>query len=454
MNPTAVCLLVLLSVGLGQRAPDGPPQGPGPVAEATEADGEIEALSGVFRNLYESLRAKGGVAAADQNVIGALRQRAAAFNEAHPGDPRGLALELQLSQWLDDRQRVDELFARLVAAAGDVEIGLAWARYHERLEDSTQLGAIHDRLAELFPDDPEVLIGRAGFHRASNRYGRAAEILAEADLDPATYPNAALVLSECLFAEHRYQEAVEVLEAIPQVALDGQPSVSRSVEQAIPVRREYVELWDQEQQIRSAEAAAGDLPRAEVLTSRGRIVVELFENEAPNTVANFIALAESGFYEGTTFHRVIENFMAQGGDPNTKPGATGPPGSGSPGYRIPDEHDREGARKHFSGSLAMAKTDTPHSGGCQFYITHTAPAHLNGKHTVFGRVVEGLEVARGLEVGDVIERVSVLSKRDHDYKPQTLPDTTTTTPPVDDLDTSLELSPTAPLVPPPPPGPE
>ncbi|MHC4709677.1 MAG: peptidylprolyl isomerase [Planctomycetota bacterium] len=344
-----------------------------------------------------------------------------------------------MSQWLDDGPRVDELFARLATAAGDVKIGLAWARYYERKEETEGLAAIYDQLAQLYPDDPEVAIARADYFRARNEYGRAIEILESVELDAAAHPKGALVLSECLFAEQRYQEAVDVLESIPQETLDGQPAVRASVNQVLPVRRECVGLWDQEQQIRSAEAAAGDLPRAEILTARGRIVVELFENEAPNTVANFISLAESDFYDGSTFHRVLPNFMSQGGDPNTKPEGTGPAGSGGPGYCIPDEHTLGGARNHFTGSLAMAKTEAPNSGGCQFYITHTAPAHLNGRHTVFGRTVEGLDVARSLEVDDVIEAINVLSKRDHAYEPETLPDPTAI-PPAEDLDTSLGLS--------------
>jgi cyclophilin family peptidyl-prolyl cis-trans isomerase len=407
MNAIAVCLLVLVSAA-------GAPPAPG---------GELEPISATFRKLYESLRAKGGVAARDHEVIRSLRERVAAFNRDHRDDPRGLALELQLSQWLDDRERVDELFARLLNVTDDVEIGLAWAAYYERLEDTERVDSIYERLADRFPGAPVVVIGRARSLVAVNDYGAALELLERADLDPAEYFKAALLRSTCLFAEHRYQEAVEAMEAIPQEVVDMEGTVRFQVTTVLPQRREYVGLWDQEQQIRSAEAAADDLPRAEIVTSRGGIVVELFENEAPNTVANFISLAESGFYDGTTFHRVEANFMAQGGDPNSKPGATGEPGTGGPGYRIPDEHDREGARMHFTGSLAMAKTSEPHSGGCQFYLTHTAPAHLNGKHTVFGRVLEGLDVARRLEVGDVIERVTVLRKRDHEYKPQTLPET-------------------------------
>jgi len=432
---------VLLAAGQGQPAADGQTPGPGAVTEA--ADSELEALAGAFRNLYRSLQAKGGVAAEDHEVVRALRERVAAFNGAHAGDPRGLALELQLSQWLDDRERVDELFPRLAVAAGDVEIGLAWARYHEGLEETQGLDAVYERLAELFPGEPEVVIGRAESFKGVNDYGRALEILQEANIDAGAHPEGALLLSDCLFAEQRYQDAVDALEAIPQETLADQMIVRFELSKVRPVCEEYVGLWDQEQQIRSAEAAAGDLPRAEIITARGRIVVELFENEAPNTVANFISLAESGFYDGTTFHRVLPNFMAQGGDPNTKDGATGAPGSGTPGYRITDEHDLEGARKHFTGSLAMAKKPEPHSAGCQFYFTHTAPAHLNGRHTVFGRIVEGLDVARRLEIGDLIESVNVLAKRAHAYEPQTLPEIPVEAPD-DDLKTSLGLPPATP----------
>ncbi|MHC4217911.1 MAG: peptidylprolyl isomerase [Planctomycetota bacterium] len=322
-----------------------------------------------------------------------------------------------------------------------------WARHYERVDDGARLDGIYERLAALFPDDPEVLIGRAESQKALNHYGRAIELLERADLDAATNPRAALLLSECLFAEQRYLEAVEVLEAIPSETLDKQVAVKQSVDTLLPVRREYIGLWDQEQQIRSEEAAAGDLPLAEIRTARGTIVVELFENEAVNTVANFISLAEAGFYDGTKFHRVLPNFMAQGGDPNSKEGADGPPGSGGPGYRITDEHDLDGARMHFTGSLAMAKQSEPHTAGCQFYLTHTAPTHLNGKHTVYGRIVTGLDVARDLKVDDEIETIVVLSKRDHEYTPSTLPDPSVAPPTTDERATSLEISPTATPVP-------
>jgi cyclophilin family peptidyl-prolyl cis-trans isomerase len=178
---------------------------------------------------------------------------------------------------------------------------------------------------------------------------------------------------------------------------------------------------------RQAEAAADDLPRVKLTTSAGDMVVELFENEAPNAVANFIALVEKGFYDGTPFHRVIGGFMAQGGDP------TGT-GTGGPGHAIACECDKPGARQHFLGSLSMAHAGK-NTGGSQFFLTFRPTEHLDGKHTVFGRVIEGLDVLprirrtqddEGRSVAGVepdrITKAVVVRKRNHPYEPVTLPD--------------------------------
>ncbi|MEX2025736.1 MAG: peptidylprolyl isomerase, partial [Pirellulaceae bacterium] len=155
-----------------------------------------------------------------------------------------------------------------------------------------------------------------------------------------------------------------------------------SLLEELPKRKE---AWAKELEIRKKEAEADDLPRVKLETSKGTIVLELFENEAPQTVGNFIHLVETKYYDGLKFHRVIPGFMAQGGDPEGT-------GGGGPGYTIPDEINREDHRLHFRGSLSMAKTAAPDSGGSQFFITYHPTTHLDGKHTVFGRVIEGMEV--------------------------------------------------------------
>lgn len=188
--------------------------------------------------------------------------------------------------------------------------------------------------------------------------------------------------------------------------------------QAIETERPKVEA---EMSIRDAEAKADDLPRVKIETSKGPIVVELFENEAPNTVANFISLVEKHFYDGTVFHRVIPQFMAQGGDPQGT-------GSGGPGYSIACECELPGARKHFLGSLSMAHAGKD-TGGSQFFLTFRPTEHLDGKHTVFGRVIEGLDVlpkiqrTEGPHAGlpDKIVKAEVVRKRDHAYQPEKRP---------------------------------
>ena len=136
-------------------------------------------------------------------------------------------------------------------------------------------------------------------------------------------------------------------------------------------------------------------------TSRGRIVCELFVKDAPNTVNNFVFLAREGFYNGTKFHRVISDFMIQGGDP------TGT-GRGGPGYKFEDEV-KDNTRKHRVGSLSMANAG-PNTNGSQFFITHVVTDWLNGKHTVFGQVTSGQDVVNAVQQGDTLDSVSIEEK--------------------------------------------
>ncbi len=158
------------------------------------------------------------------------------------------------------------------------------------------------------------------------------------------------------------------------------------------------------------------LPRIEMKTSKGTILLEMFEDDAPNTVANFVNLAETGFYDGILFHRVIPNFVIQAGDPQTKDeNLRSRWGTGGPGYCI-DCETAGGNQVHQPKVLSMAHAGL-NTGGSQFFITHTTTPHLDGKHTVFGKVVEGEEIVDAIDEGDVIEKLTVLTKRDHDYLP-------------------------------------
>ena len=154
-----------------------------------------------------------------------------------------------------------------------------------------------------------------------------------------------------------------------------------------------------------------DLPQIQIETERGNITIELFEDDAPNTVANFISLTEQGYYDNLNFHRVIPDFMIQGGCPEGT-------GTGGPGYRFGDEC-MPNRRHDAPGVLSMANAG-PGTNGSQFFITHGAQPHLDGKHTVFGKVTDGLDTVNAIQQGDGMNRRVGLQKRDHEYKVETL----------------------------------
>jgi len=134
-------------------------------------------------------------------------------------------------------------------------------------------------------------------------------------------------------------------------------------------------------------------------TDQGKITFELFSNDAPNTVDNFIKLVNEGFYNGLAFHRVIPGFMAQGGCPNTREGSNGMPGTGGPGYSIKCEIN---PKKHLKGSLSMAHAGKD-TGGSQFFIVYEPQPHLDGVHTVFGKT-ENMDVVLKLTNGSRISK--------------------------------------------------
>ncbi len=223
-----------------------------------------------------------------------------------------------------------------------------------------------------------------------------------------TGATAAMITSELDLAEKFLKAAKDA-----GMSADKIDSLQKSIEHERP-------KVDAEMAIRATEEKADDLPQVKIKTTKGTIVVELFENEAPNTVANFISLVESHFYDGTPFHRVIPQFMAQGGDP------TGT-GTSGPGYTIECECELPNARKHFLGSLSMAHAGKD-TGGSQFFLTFRPTEHLDGRHTVFGRVIEGFDVLpkitrtegpQARSTQDKIVSAEIIRKRDHVYEPKT-----------------------------------
>ncbi len=194
----------------------------------------------------------------------------------------------------------------------------------------------------------------------------------------------------------------------------------------LPQLKAFETNWTKELEARSSEMEKDDLPRVLMETDTGNIEIELFENEAPNTVSNFIALVESGFYNGLTFYRVEPSSFCQTGCPNGD-------GTGDAKYRIVSESRLPNARSHFAGSLSMV-LNSDGTNSSQFLITRQPLSQLDGKNTVFGRVIEGMTTIynlRNVRPGagrstpsppSQILKATVLRKRNHPYIPQKIGD--------------------------------
>ena len=247
------------------------------------------------------------------------------------------------------------------------------------------------------------LVAIAWYRLTSDRYEEALPVIEGLVASDADQPGVALWGAVAAFSVADYEAArryYQEADAAGDFAAPPQEENERAIEVwhlAVELRKiidEHEAAWQEEQSLRAEEATADDLPRVSLRTTKGDILVELFENEAPNTVKNFITLVEQGVYDGTAFHRVLPNFMAQGGNPITADKAP-------LDYTIPCECYGEDARKHFRGSLSMAHAGRD-TGSAQFFLTFRPTPHLDGQtfypgspndaHTVFGRVIEGMDV--------------------------------------------------------------
>lgn len=271
----------------------------------------------------------------------------------------------------------------------------------------------NEDLKEFLVGVSSLLVGAEGYEDAL----RVSQLLLDNQVEEqSVYDNAA----KSAFACAEFDSAERYLRIVVKEKGNLGPA-GRFLRMIEPYREE----WAKEQKLREAEQLAGDLPRVILRTERGEIELELFENEAPNTVANFIWLVEHEFYDGLPFYKVIPEFAAISGCPNGD-------GSGSPGYFIRHEFNEQNRRVNFRGSLCTV-SEGLYASGCQFLLTFMPSPQLEGQSTVFGRVVRGLEVLAKLQRcgGDLfssnvrpdkIITARVLRKRNHDYTPKTIPD--------------------------------
>ena len=262
------------------------------------------------------------------------------------------------------------------------------------------------------------------------RYRVGLEVLKRANSIKPTVTSQAL-MARVQLLDNEFEAAKAFFDEYP----DERESMTDNERQLYSSIDELISQFKREKQLRESESAKNDLPRVELTTTAGPIVLELFENEAPETVANFIHLVEQGYYNGVIFHNVKSEFVAQAGAFGVaQVGGVQRMMPRGVRYTIYDENEKPDARKHFRGSLSMANQNSPNTGSSQFFLSLTPQPFLNENHTVFGRVIEGLDVMADLTVNfepgekgqdepiegaipSMILSAKVTRKRDHEYQP-------------------------------------
>jgi cyclophilin family peptidyl-prolyl cis-trans isomerase len=323
-----------------------------------------------------------------------------------------------------EKETIEPRYNQLVAQGEEMQVELIDSAVLAYVESPT---ANHDLLV--------FLAGVMNSEMNANRY-EAALRLAQLLIDNGVkHSDIFVVAGVAAFHSNQFDLAERHLQRAKEMkalqAIDTMKDTGTQCLEKIPY---YSKAWEREERLRNEEAAGGDLPRVVLETTKGEMELELFEDQAPNTVANFIFLVEQGFYDGLDFHRVEAGALAQAGCPNGD-------GKGGPGYTIPCECPGPERRLHFRGSIAMAHSGRD-TGGSQFYISFKPLRHLDGQHTVFGRVVRGLEVLSKLQPriprdplqnqinphrrhevppADKILKARVLRKRNHPYQPKGTP---------------------------------
>jgi cyclophilin family peptidyl-prolyl cis-trans isomerase len=323
-----------------------------------------------------------------------------------------------------DKETIEPRYVRLVERGEQLQVELLDAAVLAFAESPTTNGDLRVFLSVVLQSEMDAHRYEAALRLAQlliDQGVRRADIFVVAGV-------AAFRSNQFDLAEKHLQRAKE-LKALKTI--EAMKDIGTKCLDSIPY---YAKAWAREKGLRSKEATGGDMPRVVLYTTKGEVELELFEDQAPNTVANFIYLVEQDFYDGLDFHRVEAGMLAQAGCPKGD-------GTGGPGYTIPCECLGPERRLHFRGSVAMAHSGR-HTGGSQFYIAFKPLQHLDGQHTVFGRVVRGLEVLSKLQTripldplqnqinphrqqevppADKILKARVLRKRNHSYQPKGRP---------------------------------
>jgi peptidyl-prolyl cis-trans isomerase B (cyclophilin B) len=272
-------------------------------------------------------------------------------------------------------------------------------------------GVIGERLRVLHPNDLDIAIATARGHRHANHFSVARRLLDSIPETLMTDPAHVYLWSDTHYADHHFDRARELIESIDMEALNTaeRPGLHRRLGFMIPLRQTAAQMWPAEQQRRLQDARRNDNPLA-LLTINGReVVLELFEDDAPNSVAAFIAAADLGLYDGYEAGQVHRGFRTIFGDRHED--------DGYPAWSLPKESYAKEPRPVLAGNIVGYSDSKPGSADTRFYILQFPAPHLNDRVMTYGRVLTGLDVIREMVQGDVLDSVTIIRRRDHDYDP-------------------------------------
>lgn len=309
-----------------------------------------------------------------------------------------------------DPQRLIERFRQLGGPEGDLD------RCSQELDMLARVAgslaaAIGEQLRLAYPNNLDIAVATARGYRHANMFSTARRLLDALPADQLTEPAHVYLWSDTYYADHHFERALELLESIDMAALaeDERPGLYRRLGFMIPVRQSAAATWQAEQSRRLVDARRNDNPIA-LLTINGReVVMELFEDDAPNTVAAFIAAADLGLYDGHEAGQVQPGFRTIFGDRHDD--------DGSPRWSLPKESYQHAPRPILTGSLVGYADSTPGSADTRFFILQFPAPHLNDRKLTFGRIITGLDVLREMVQGDVLDSVTILRRRAHAYDP-------------------------------------
>ena len=297
-----------------------------------------------------------------------------------------------------DPSLIHARFRQLMVDPAQPEVPIAFLTAMQK-NDPWVAAEYGQELLDWSPTDIEVQLIVARGLRATNRFAEAASMLEAMPEDMRDRPEIAYLYSDCLYADHHFQRAYDIMSAIDLDAIEGRPGLARRLRFMLPLREQANETWRREQELQTLQANSTTNPMVRLVIEGKPVELELFANEAPNTVAAFLAMARRGEYDQMPFADIHTGFRSMIGEPGN-----------TTSFTLPSEIGTEDSRHFFSGTVSMqvkhpSDLSTINS---QWSLYHFPAPHLNDKRNVFGRVTSGLETVRGMREGDILHSIEIV----------------------------------------------